>query len=194
MRGDDGADAFVRAGGWAMNNMEAVAYLSAERPLHLARDRDVQIALDLAATRFTRAAEAPASMLVQAVRAALFSAGAKPATDRGVFEEARAAFYEASEDVFHALLDSLLETTEGGGEMQARRWLRVLVRASSTAFNAAAPIPIDDPERAGAIAKAFRSLRAGLSGYGKQGQALFETLELPRPEAGVGKKGKRNGI
>ena len=38
--------ASMRAAGWAMNNMEAVAYLCAEQPLHLAEDDDAQEALD----------------------------------------------------------------------------------------------------------------------------------------------------
>ena len=39
-RHDRRADASIRAAGWAMNNMEAVAYLSAEQPLHLADRRE----------------------------------------------------------------------------------------------------------------------------------------------------------
>jgi CRISPR system Cascade subunit CasA len=81
----------MRVAGWAMNNMDAVAYLSAEQPLHLAASEGAQIALDLAAKRFAGSGEAAAAMLVQALKAALFSEGAKPATDRAVFEEARAA-------------------------------------------------------------------------------------------------------
>jgi CRISPR system Cascade subunit CasA len=91
LRGADGADASMRVAGWAMNNMEAVAYLSAEQPLHLAASEGAQIALDLAAKRFAGSGEAAAAMLVQALKAALFSEGAKPATDIAVFEEARAA-------------------------------------------------------------------------------------------------------
>jgi CRISPR system Cascade subunit CasA len=193
LRGADGADASMRAAGWAMNNMEAVAFLSAEQPLHLAASEEAQIALDLAAKRFAGSGEAAASMLVQALKAALFSEGAKPATDRAVFEEARAAFYEASENLFHDLLNALLDAPGAEGEASSRKWLHALSRAAFSAFDAGAPIPLDDPERAGRIARAFHNLRRGLSGFGKAGQALFQILELPPPEASAAKRGKRNG-
>jgi CRISPR system Cascade subunit CasA len=193
LRGDGGADARIRVGGWAMNNMEAITYLAAEEPLHLAASDEAQDALDLSALRFARAAEPVASMLIFALRAALFSKGAKPATDKGVFEDARAAFFEASEDAFHAALDSLLETPEGVDETRARHWLRVLTRVAFATFDAVAPIPIDDAGRARRIAEAFRSLRLALAGYGKQGNALFTILELPLPEPASSKRGKQNG-
>jgi CRISPR system Cascade subunit CasA len=193
LRGADGAGASMRAAGWAMNNMEAVAYLSAEQPLHLADSEEAQIALDLLAKRLARSGEGAVSMLIQALKAALFSEGAKPATDKAVFEEARAAFYEASEDTFHDLLNALLEAPEAEGKTSSREWLQALRRAAFAVFDATAPIALDDPERAGRIARAFRNLRAGLSGFGKTGQALFQILELPPPGASAAKKGKRNG-
>jgi CRISPR system Cascade subunit CasA len=57
LRGDGGAEARVRAAGWAMNNMEAITYLAAEQPLHLAASEEAQDALDLTALRFARAAD-----------------------------------------------------------------------------------------------------------------------------------------
>src|SRR5277367_3350478 len=189
----DGAQASVRAAGWAMSTDTPVASLSAEQPLHLADSEEAQIALDLAAKRFAGSGEAAAAMLVQALKAALFSEGAKPATDRAVFEEARVAFYEASEDVFHDLLNAMLEAPEAEGEASSRKWQHALSRAAFSAFDAGAPIPLDDPERAGRIARAFRNLGGGLSGFGKPGQALFQILELPLPEASAAKKGKRDG-
>lgn len=193
LRGDGGADARILAGGWAMNNMEAITYLTAEQPMHLAASEEAQDALDLSALRFAKAANSVASTLIFALRAALFSEGAKPATDKGVFEDARAAFFEASEDAFHAALDILLESPEDAGETQARQWLRVLTRAAFATFEAVAPIPIDDAGRARRTAEAFRSLRLALAGFGKQGSALFTILELPPPEPASSKKGKQNG-
>jgi CRISPR system Cascade subunit CasA len=193
LRGDAGADALVRAGGWAMKDMTAVTYLAAEQPLHLAASEEAQNALDLSAMKFARAADFVASILISALRVALFSEGAKPALGEGVFDGARAAFFEASEGDFHAALDSLIEIPEGASETQARDWLRVMTRAAFVAFDAAAPIRIDDLGRARRTAGAFRSLRSALAGYGKQGTALFAILELPPPDPAGGKKGKQNG-
>ena len=86
-----------------------------------------------------------------------------------------------------------MEAPEAECEAPSRKWLHALSRAAFSAFDAGAPIPLDDPEHAGRIAKAFRNLRIGLSGFGKAGQAFFEILELPPPETSAAKKGKRNG-
>ena len=193
LRGPDGADASIQVAGWAMNNMEAVAYLFAEQPLHLTADTAAGDALDGAARRMTRAAEAAVAMLVHALRSALFSAGAKPATDTALFEEARAAFFDATEDLFHERLTALLRAPEREDEAFAREWLGAIRRAAFDAFEAGAPMPLDDPERARRVANAFRALQSGLAGYGKSGKALFEILELPIPEAGGATKGKRDG-
>ena len=193
LRGEAGSAAALRAAGWAMNNMEAVAYLSAEQPLHLAENENAQRALDRDALRFTQSAEAVVAMIVQALKAALFSEGSKPATDKTLFEQARAGFYEVSEDAFHDLLSDLASAPLEADEERARKWLGIMRRAAFSAFQASAPIPLDEPERARPIANASKNLDLGLAGYGKAGRALFEILELTPPEAGAPKKGKRNG-
>ena len=193
LRGKTDAPAALRAAGWAMNNMEAVAYLSGERPLHLAESDEAQRALDRDAWRFTQAAEAVVAMLVQALRAALFSEGAKPATARTLFEQASAGFYDATEDAFHDLLSDRLSTPLETSDAPARKWLGRMRRAAFSALQAAAPIPLDEPERARPIADASRNLGLALAGYGQAGRALFETLELAAPDAAERKKGKRNG-
>ncbi len=193
LRSAAAADASLRAGGWATNNMEAIAYLSAEQPLHLAASDDAQDALDRSAIALARAADEVASMLVAALRSALFSEGAKPATDRAVFEEARAAFYEATEDAFHNALDAMLADGATQIEERARDWLARVSRAAAAAFDACAPVPIDDPERAHRIVAAYKRLRSALAGYGPQGRRLFEALGLAPPEAAkTAKKGGKH--
>jgi CRISPR system Cascade subunit CasA len=192
------ADPLLRAGGWAMNNMEAIGYLFAEQPLHLAPNYETQILIDETARKFAKAADEVAGMLRHAIRNALFSARAKPSTDSGVFEETRSHFYESTEDAFHDTLDALTQVKSGDGrntlEELSRKWLPEIARAASTAFDRGAPVPIDDPERAQRIAAAFRALRSGLAGYGKPGAALFEALGLAVSEARSGaKKEGRNG-
>jgi CRISPR system Cascade subunit CasA len=185
--------AALRAAGWAMNNMEAVAYLNAEQPLHLAESQETQNALDIDAWRFTKAAEAAAGLLGQAVKAALFSEGAKAATDATLFEDARTAFYEATENAFHDLLDRRLSAPLADDENLARAWLGELRRAALASFQSAAPLPLGEPERARRIAAAAKTLGFALAGYGKNGRELFETLDLALPETGAAKKSKRDG-
>ena len=121
-------------------------------------------------------------MLVQALKAALFSEGAKPATDRAVFEEARAAFYEASEDAFHDLLNALLEAAEAEGEARSRKWLQRCRRAAFSALSTPAPRSRSTTPNAPAASPGpSATCAASFAGYGKAGQALFQMLELPPP-------------
>jgi CRISPR system Cascade subunit CasA len=190
LRGGD-LDARLQAGGWAMNNMEAVAYLFAEQPLHLARSPEEQAIVDAAARRSARAADIVANALVGALRDALFGEGAKPSTDKTLFDAARAGFFEATEDTFHAMLNATV-ASPSSGESHARGWLNTMTRAAAKTFDTFAPVPVNEPERAGRIADAFGRLRGTLAGYGKAGGVLLETLGLVPPET-KGKKGGSRG-
>ena len=86
------ADARIRVGGWAMNNMEAIAYLIAEEPLHLAKTSDQQQALDDLARHFSEAADQAVSQLLAALKKALFSGQKNASNDKGILDQARAAF------------------------------------------------------------------------------------------------------
>jgi len=194
LRGATEADASLRAAGWAMNNMEAVAYLLAEQPLHLAESNTAQDDLDKAAIAFARAADEVASLLVAALRRALFGEGAKSETDRTFFYEARAGFYEATEDPFHHTLDAMLTDGARTGEAARRAWLATLSRAAEATFARCAPVPIDDQKQAGRIVSAFKQLRLSLLGYGADGKKLFDSLGLAPPEpAKTAKKGTGRG-
>jgi CRISPR system Cascade subunit CasA len=194
LRGAGGGDASLRAAGWAVNSMEAVAYLLAEQPLHLADSEDAQIKLDEAAIAFARAADGVASVLVAALRRALFSERVKLATDRTFFDEARGAFYEASEDAFHETLNAMLVEGAPTEESARRAWLVILADAAETSFAKRAPVPIADPEGAQRIVDAFNSLHFALLGYRRDGKKLFESLGLAPPEsANTAKKGTGRG-
>jgi len=188
----------LMACGWAMNNMEAVAYLDAEQPMHLTDDPARMEDLEEMARSFAEAADVAASILRFALRNALFAAGAKPSTDTGLFEDARVAFYEATEDAFHEALDALLaEATlpdADARDAMRRRWLRQMAVAAEVAFEQWAPIPPADPQRARRIVTASGSMRSNLKGYGKSGRELFMALSLPEPEARrQAGKGRRRG-
>lgn len=187
----------MQACGWVMNNMEAVAYLDAEQPLHLATSPSHGAILRRQALLMADAADDVATMLRFALRNALYAAGANVATDAGVFDDARTLFYEATEDAFHDALDAQLaddKVLEGEALKAAgRAWLQNLLRAAQAAFAQFAPIPLGDAERAGRIARAFSLLRAGLGGYGKMGAALYKTLQLAAPESKAAKK-KRGAL
>ncbi len=180
------ADARIRVGGWAMNNMEAIAYLIAEEPLHLANTSDQQQALDDLARHFSEAADQAVSQLLTALKKALFSGQKNASNDKGILDQARADFFDATEDQFHHLLDDLLqEMPEDGGFDQtalARHWLGIMRRAALATFDRLAPVPLQDAEKAKTIVNAYGILNATFAGWTKQSKSLYDKLELPLPE------------
>lgn len=182
-----GADARIRVGGWAMNNMEAVAYLIAEEPLHLAKTPPQQQALDELARHFSESAEQAVSQLLAALKKALFSGQKNASNDKGVLNQARADFFDATEDQFHRLLDTLLQEMPADGCLvdpvaHARKWLRIMRRAALEVFDRFAPVPLQDAEKAKTIVNAYGILSATFAGQTKQSKPLYDKLALPLPE------------
>ena len=183
----DSADARIRVGGWAMNNMEAIAYLFAEEPLHLAKTPDQQQALDDLARQFSEAADQAVSQLLVALKKALFSSQKNASNDKGILDQARADFFDATEDPFHRLLDNLLQEMPEDGcladpNASARHWLRIMRSTALATFDRLAPVPLQDAEKAKTIVNAYGILNATFAGLTKQSKTLYDKLELPLPE------------
>ena len=181
------ADARVRVGGWAMNNMEAIAYLIAEEPLHLAKTPDQQQALDELARHFSEAADQAVSQLLAALKKALFSGQKNASNDKGILDQARAHFFDATEDQFHRLLADLLQEMPEDGRLtdptaSTRHWLEIMRREVLAVFDRLAPVPLQDVEKAKAIVDAYGILNATFAGRTKQSKTLYDKLELPLPE------------
>lgn len=185
-----GADPRIRVAGWAMNNMEAVAYLVSEQPLHLAPTAAAAELLEHVARDLAQSADLAHSALRDALRRGLFGpAGADG--DKGVLNQAQTAFYEQTDAAFHELLARLLAEA-GGGEDAGRRaaqevrraWLGELRRAALRLFDQLVPVPVDDFEKAEPIVAAYQVLSGTLGGYGKGGAKLFAALDLPLPDKG----------
>lgn len=188
LRGPGQTDARLRAGGWAMNNMEAITYLSAEQPLHLAKTASQADDLDKIGLGLVAAAEYVARLLRSALRTAHFEPGATVSTDTGLFADAQTLFYEATETGFHTSLDSLLDESQlsdAGLERANRAWLAEIARAARNAFATMAPVDLDNIKSAQRHATGYRLLDTALSGHGKAGKALFASFVpgLPLPQS-----------
>jgi CRISPR system Cascade subunit CasA len=185
-------DARIRVAGWAMNNMEAITYLLAEDPLHLAPETIDAFDADNLARTMARAGDMVHGALRGALRQALFSEGDKPSWDNGVFREARDAFYEDTDFAFHEVLaKTLARATEGAPPdtgAAGAAWLGVLRSCALDVFDTKAPAPVDDAQKAVRVVKARGRLVLTLSGWGKEGGPLFDTLGLPKPEKREKKK------
>lgn len=171
----------IRVAGWAMNNMEAMAYLVAEEPLHLARPADAY-AFDDLARRLADAGDLAHGSLRGAVVRALYSRGEKPDTAKGLFDGLRNSFFERADDAFHDVLNDALAREPFDADAPAQEWLRLLRRLALDLFDRAAPAPLDDAEKAADVVKGRSLLLAVFAGRTKDGKALFAKLKLPLPE------------
>ena len=181
------ADARIRVGGWATNNMEAIVYLFAEEPLHLAKTVEQQGALDELARHFSEAADQAVNELLKALKKALFNGQKNASSDKGILDQARADFFDVTEDPFHSLLNDLLQEMPEDGRLgdptaSARHWLGIMRRMALAIFDRLAPVPLQDAERAKTIVNAYGILDATFAGLTKQSKVLYNKLELPLPK------------
>ena len=170
-----------------MNNMEAIAYLFAEEPLHLAKTPDQQHALDDLARQFSEAADQVVSLMQSALKQALFRGQINASNDKGILDQARVNFFDATEDWFHRLLNDLLQEMPEDGRLTdpaapARHWLGIMRRTALATFDRLAPVPLQDTGKAKTIVNAYGILNATFAGLTKQSKTLYDKLELPLPE------------
>jgi len=163
------------AAGYDMDNMKARAFVESEMPL-------APPASDALATRLVRSANLVAGMLRQAVRLALFSAGASVKLDAELFSSLRERLWEQTEADFFSLLATMPDHAP-------TRWLHRLRDLALPLFDEAAPLTPENGGAAPRITRARRNLVFGLNGFGRDGAALFAELGLAtaQPKA---KKGK----
>jgi len=169
--------------GWAMSNMEAIAYLHEIKSLYMSDDPSLTEGMSFLASGFAEAAEIAHHVLRMALRDANFARGATVSADAGLFEQARTAFYERTETDFHALLG---DAFAGGGIDRSafgQRWLARLRNTGSALFDEMTPDLAANPEKAEQITKAWRVLQGGFAGAGKSGADLFKALDIPVPAA-----------
>ncbi|WP_408906220.1 type I-E CRISPR-associated protein Cse1/CasA [Roseomonas marmotae] len=175
------------AAGYDMDNMKARGFVETEMPLPGNGDLKTRQAMDALAKDLVLATEQVASLLRGAVRAALFSAGATVKLDAEVFSTLRERLWDQTEASFFASL----EAAAAGVTTGRQDWMPLLRRIALALFDEAAPL---HPHTAGSaaprIGRARRNLLFALTGFGKDGAALFTLLQLPVAESKARKKEK----
>ena len=174
------------AGGYAMDNMKALAFAEAEMPLHSV---DPKLAQEV--ERFARimvdAATIAASILGIAIRRALFGSKTEVKFDQTVLDTARERFWESTETGFHKVLDAALSALadDPQGDEQdklAQYWRVSLERAAFGIFDDTAPIDSFDELAPEDIVEGRKFLVLSLKGYGKFGANFFKALGVNPPE------------
>jgi CRISPR system Cascade subunit CasA len=178
----DGTTARLIAVGYSMKQMKARAFVESEMPLPGAPDAAAQQCLDDLATRLVRAADLVAGLLRGAVRAALFSAGATVKFDAELLSSVRERLWEQTETGFFDALENAARRAATEPDPEPAAWLARLRRIALALFDEAAPLSPESGSAAPRIGRARRNLLFTLTGFGKDGAALFEVLDLPAAE------------
>jgi CRISPR system Cascade subunit CasA len=169
-----------------MENMKARSFVESEMPLPGAPDAATQQRLDDLATRLVRASDMVAGMVRNAVRAALFSPGATVKQDSELLSSVRENLWEQSEPAFFDALERVARHGVTDGEPEA--WRDRLRRIALALFDEAAPLSPFSGSAAPRIGRARRNLLFAISGFGKDGAALFEALGLSAAEPNAKKR------
>ncbi len=186
------------AGGYAMDNMKALAFTESEMPLHQL-DPALVKQIETFARLMVNAASAATSILGISVKRALYGDKAEVKFDSTPLETVRERLWELTETDFHKTLDTtikrLAEDMEGEAqEKLAQMWRQLLERATLTIFDDTAPIDSFDTLKPQNVVEGRKQLVFSLKGYGKLGAEFFKALTLDVPEqkkkSGAASKGK----
>ena len=174
------------AGGYAMDNMKALAFAEAEMPLH-----SVDPSFNKEIERFARimvgTAKIAASIIGIGIRRALLGPKTEVKFDQTVLDTARERFWEITEVDFHKTLDiavrSLAHDPQGDEQDKlVQAWHGCLERAAFSIFDDTASIDSFDELEPEHIVEGRRLLVFSLRGYGKLGVSFFNALGIDPPE------------
>ena len=168
------------AGGFAMDNMKALAFAEAEMPLHLVGPDLEDMIADLA-RRLVNSAKIIELLLATAIRIALYGELVKAESDSTAFGAPRERLWSETEDSFHRLLERavgvLASDDDDPNQTLGKDWRETLEKTAMRIFDDVAPIDAFgeiDPNR---VVAARRLLTLGLAGYGKYGRR-FSTSSI----------------
>ncbi len=184
------------AAGFDMDNMKARGFVESEMPLPAIPDATVRKRVDDLAADMVQSADHTANLLRRAVREALFTAGATVRLDWERLSSVREQLWEATEAAFQDALAREALRAPAAPDDERLTWLQQLARTARALFDAAAPLDADgatlprSDEGIRRLLAARRNLGLALSGYRKEGEALFQVLRVPPPERKPARKGR----
>lgn len=174
------------AGGYAMDNMKALAFTEAEMPLHTL-DPEVAVIVEKIARLMIESAVIASRILGQALRRGIFGAKTEVRVDQTLLYAAVERFWEATEHHFHAELDKAADFSVDDPDgvrhdALAQHWRKVLRGAAYKIFDDTAPIDSFRVLEAEDVVEGRKSLAFAMEGYGKLGADFFKALGLTPPE------------
>lgn len=172
----------VFVGGWAMDNMKPLDFVQSSVPIPLSILGSQQGVIAAGAV-------AAADVIARELSGSLKDVLDVDDKGTGAVSGARDAFYEKSEEDFHAYIESLSSSMPAADA--AKQWLSCLRKTAISCFDSCVRpvIPTLDTENAVGVIKARRRIASATTGHSKRGREVFERLGLRPPERK--KKSKR---
>ncbi len=164
------------AGGFDMDNMKARGFVESEMPIYEPADRNLAVKHDQYLRLLIKSADHAAKLLSRAVSRALYGEKSDVKFDASPLANLREQFLAATEAEFlrRAAIPDFVSD-----EAVRRAWLSHLRQIVLHLFHTAAPIDASGEGHPDRVATAAKYLSLALNGYGKEGEALFKTLNLP---------------
>lgn len=171
----------VRAFGYDMDNMKARAWVGAVVPAFAVADDERARLLWDVASKLTGATDLVASLLLGTVERALY---ARPQDAPGDRSAVKAALWAATEAPFYA---AMARVADPATDLDASRHLLTAFRdtldqSAGAVFDRWCPAAGLAPEAMRRHVAARYGLVSALRGYGKMGEKLYTTLDVPRPD------------
>lgn len=172
--------------GYDMDNMKARSWVEAEWPLWLLESEAKRDLLTDFIEKSIAGAEKAASLLVYAVKSALY---ARVSDAQGDYSHIRERFYHESEGDFLGKVGEAIRVIENDSEriedpsMDVRKdWATRIREAVLPLFGEYAASDGLEHRNMHRHVKAYFNLEMALKGFGKDGKALFKVLDIPVPE------------
>jgi CRISPR system Cascade subunit CasA len=165
-------------------------------PLPAIADSAIRARVDALAADMVRAADLVARLLRRAVRDALFAPGATVKLDWEMLSAVREQLWEATDAAFHEALAGEAARASAAPSPERASWHAGLRGHALVLFDAAAPLAADgatlpkSDDGIRRLLRARRNLIFALQGYGRDGESLFQMLDLSPPQQ---KKPARKG-
>ncbi len=176
-------EARVHAFGYATDQNKALAWVESAVPVFAVGDTGTRDALQAAAAALVEATELAASALLAAVKEALFPRGEAI----GDLSPVKSELWATTESAFYALMARIArrEIPPAETPVALGEFLPVLREAVLRIFDRWAESEGAEPSLLRRIVSGRYGLVMTLGGYTKQGEKLFEALNMPLPGGGA---------
>jgi len=173
------------AGGYAMDNMKALAFAEVEMPLH-DLDPALMQSVQFFAKLMVNGSSEAAKIIGMAIKRALYGEKADIKFDSSPLVSAKERLWELTEASFHNKLDEAISwcrdvAIEDPQKRLAQGWRNLLEKTALSLFDDTAPIEAFEQLEPEDVVEGRKLLVFAMLGYGKLGKDFFKALTLDPP-------------